>query len=98
MFMCRFLENLPTTKIYKCRIQQSRRTCVALYLEDKYEELAVEAHFDYKRFDNLISNQPSFQCKFYKVCMKDKNIFSYHRMMNWCSVYNGKKLLKKYPT
>jgi len=69
-----------------------------LYLEDKYEELAVEAHFDYKRLDNLISNQPSFQCKFYKVCMKDKNILSYHRMMNWCSVYKGKKLLKKYPT
>jgi hypothetical protein len=29
-------------------MQQSRKTCVALYLEDEYEQLVVEAHFDYK--------------------------------------------------
>jgi hypothetical protein len=29
-------------------MQQSRKTCVALYLEDEYEKLAMKAHFDYK--------------------------------------------------
>jgi hypothetical protein len=41
----------------------------------RIKNLAVEAHFDCKRLDNPIGNWPSFQCKFYKVCMKDKNIF-----------------------
>jgi len=43
-------------------------------------------------------NRPTFQCKFYKQCMKDKNIFSYHRMMKLCPNYKGKQLLKMYPT
>jgi hypothetical protein len=55
---------------------------VALYLENEYEELIMEAQFDYKRLNNPICNWPSFQCKFYKVCMKDNNIISYHIMMN----------------
>ncbi len=53
-------------------MQQSRKTCVALYLEDEYNQLIMEAHFEYKRPNNPICNRPSFQCKFCKVCMKDK--------------------------
>jgi hypothetical protein len=44
---------------------------MALYLEDEYEKLVVEAHFDYKQPNNPINSHPSFQCKFYKVWMKD---------------------------
>jgi hypothetical protein len=29
-------------------MQQSRHHCVALYLEEEYEMLALEAHFDVK--------------------------------------------------
>jgi hypothetical protein len=30
--------------------------------------------------------------------MKDKNILSFHKMMNQCVVYKGKAFLKMYPT
>jgi len=79
-------------------MQQITKTCVALYLEDKYEELAIETHFDYKWLDNPINNRPSFQCKFCKVCMKNNNIISYHIMMNQCASYKRKELLKMYLT
>jgi hypothetical protein len=35
-----------TTKFYECNMQQSRKACVALYLEDEYGELEMETHFD----------------------------------------------------
>ncbi len=38
----------------------------------------------------------SFQCKFYKVCMTNMNMISYHKMMNYCLAYKGKDLLKMY--
>jgi hypothetical protein len=63
-------------------MQQIKKTCVAMYLEDEYEELAIKTHFDYKQPDNLIGNKPSFQSKFCKVCMKNNNTISYNRMMN----------------
>jgi hypothetical protein len=61
---------------------KTKKTCVALYLEDEYDKLAMEAHYDYQWPDNLIYNGPSFLCKFCKVCMKDNIIISYHKMMN----------------
>jgi hypothetical protein len=86
-------------KIYKSTMQQSRHHYVALYLEETYEMLALEAHFDVKRQDiPTFSNRPSFQCKFCKIMFKDKNTLSYHRMMNLCLEYIGKELLKMYPT
>ncbi len=75
-------------------MQQSRRTCVALYFEDEYEKLAMITHFDYKWPNNPISNWPSFHYNFYKVWMKDKNIIFYHKMMNYCPAYKEKDLLK----
>jgi hypothetical protein len=41
-------------------MQQSRHHCVALYLEEEYEMLALEAYFDVKRpdvptFNNMFS-------------------------------------------
>jgi hypothetical protein len=53
---------------------------VVLYLEDEYEELEMETYFDCKRLDHPIGNRPSFQCKFCKVCLKDKDTFSNHKM------------------
>jgi hypothetical protein len=29
-------------------MQQNKRTCAALYLEDEYKQLVEETHFDYK--------------------------------------------------
>jgi hypothetical protein len=63
-------------------MQQSRRVCMALYFEDEYEKLVMEAHFDCKQPNNPIDNRLSFQCKFYKVCMTAMNTISYHKMMN----------------
>jgi hypothetical protein len=79
-------------------MQQNRHTCVALYLEEEYKALALEAHFDCKRPDIPVGNRPSFQCKFCKQCFKDKNTLSHHRMMTQCPEYKGKDLLKMYPT
>jgi len=80
-------------------MQQSRQHCVALYLEEEYEMLALETHFDVKWLDiPTFGNMPSFQCKFCKIMFKDKNTLIYHKMMNLCFEYIGKELLKMYPT
>ncbi|KAH9556484.1 hypothetical protein CY35_07G030500 [Sphagnum magellanicum] len=86
------------SRIHKSTMQQNRHTCVALYLEEEYKALALEAHFDCKRPDIPVGIRPSFQCKFCKQCFKDKNTLSYHRMMTQCPEYKGKDLLKMYPT
>jgi hypothetical protein len=79
-------------------MHQSKHHCVALYLEEEYEMLALEAHFDVKWLDiPTFGNMPSFQCKFYKTMFKDKNTLFYHKMMNLCLEYTGKELLKMYP-
>jgi hypothetical protein len=42
-------------------MQQSRQHCVALYLEEKYEMLALETHFDVKWLDiPTFGNMSSF--------------------------------------
>jgi len=69
-----FDDSKGKSKIYKSTMQQSRHHCVALYLEEEYEMLALEAHFDVKQ-PNIptFGNRPSFQCKFCKIMFKDKN-------------------------
>jgi hypothetical protein len=69
-----------------------------LYLEDENEKLALEAYFDIRRIDVLIGNRPSFECKFCGNLFEDKNILSYHQMMNLCHNYTSGELLKIYPT
>jgi hypothetical protein len=49
-----------------CPLLHKKTHCVALYLEEEYEMLEMEAHFDVPIFGNM----PSFQCKFYKLCSK----------------------------
>ncbi len=71
---------------------------MALYFEDEYEKLVMEAHFDCKQPNNPIDNRLSFQCKFYKVCMTAMNTISYHKMMNQCLAYKGNDLQKMYLT
>jgi len=80
-------------------MQQSRHHYVTLYLEEEYEMLALEAHFDVK-WPNIptFSNMPSFQCKFCRTMFKDQNTLSYHKMMSLCLEYTRKELLKMYPT
>jgi hypothetical protein len=80
-------------------MQQSKHHCVALYLKEEYEMLALEAHFDVKQPNvPTFGNKPSFQCKFCKTMFKNKNTLSYHKMMNLCPKYIKKELLKMYPT
>jgi hypothetical protein len=40
-------------------MQQSKEICMALYPEDEYEKLVMEAHFDYKQPNNPIDSRPS---------------------------------------
>jgi hypothetical protein len=47
--MCRFLEVHPIRpKSINAACNKIGETCVALYLEDEYKQLVVEAHFDYE--------------------------------------------------
>ncbi len=78
-------------------MQQSRNHCVTLYLEHKYEQLALEAYFDIWRVDVLIGIRPSFECKFCGNLFQNKNILSYHKMTNSCLDYIGGELFKMYP-
>ncbi len=39
---------------------QSKRACVALYLEEEYEIFMLKANFDRKQPNIPICNQPSF--------------------------------------
>jgi hypothetical protein len=77
-------------------MQQSRHHCVTLYLEEEYEQLALEAYFDIQHVDVLIANRSSFECKFCGNLFKEKNILFYHIMMNLCLDYIGGELLKMY--
>jgi hypothetical protein len=55
MFMCRFLEVHPTRlEVINASCNKNRKTCVALYLENEYEEVVMEACFNCKRLDNPI--------------------------------------------
>jgi len=78
-------------------MQQNRHHCVTLYLEDEYEQLALETYFDIWHVDVFIGNKPSFECKFYGNLFKNKIILSSHKMMNLCLNYMGSELLKMYP-
>jgi hypothetical protein len=80
-------------------MQQSKHHHVTSYLEEEYEMLALEAHFDVKRLDvPTFGNKSSFQCKFYKTMLKNKNTLFYHMMINLCPKYTRKELLKMCPT
>ncbi len=45
----------------------------------------------------VVGNRSSFKCKFYGNLFKDKNILSYHKMMNLCLNYTGSDTPKMYP-
>jgi hypothetical protein len=44
-------------------MQQSKHHYVTLYLENKYEQLALETYFGIQHVDLLVGNRPSFECK-----------------------------------
>ncbi len=45
-------------------MQQNKKTCMVLYLEDVYEELAMEVDIYCNLPNNPISNQPSFHVSY----------------------------------
>ncbi len=76
MLMFRFSKAHPTrlesTSVACDKVREHVSPCI---LRMRIKNLIMETHFDCKWLDNPSGNWPSFQCKFYKVCMKDKNIF-----------------------
>jgi hypothetical protein len=44
-------------------MQQSKKTCVALYLKDEYKQLVVEAHFDWRAPNSLRDSNVSPKLK-----------------------------------
>jgi hypothetical protein len=56
-----FWRSKKQKRIYKSTMQQNRHHCVALYLEEEYEMLTLEACFDVKHLDvPTLGNTPSF--------------------------------------
>jgi hypothetical protein len=79
-------------------MKQNRKNCVAIYTEEEYEELVVEAYWEARDKIKMANNRYMFNCIYCRESHKDKNIVSYHRMFNLCRAYHGEKPLKMYPT
>lgn len=76
----------------------NRKQCVALYLEEEYEQLVLECYWTARARVKGPNNRYRFCCIHCKESHKDKNTTSYHRMFKLCRVYEGTKTLKMYPT
>ena len=76
----------------------NRKQCIALYLEEEYEQLVLECYWTARAKVKMPNNRYRFICIHCKESLKDKNTTSYHRMFQLCRVYEGTKPLKMYPT
>jgi hypothetical protein len=76
----------------------NRKQCIALYLEEEYEQLVLECYWTARARVKMPNNRYRFTCIHCKETHKDKNTTSYHRMFKLCRVYEGSKPLKMYPT
>ena len=76
----------------------NRKQCIALYLEEEYEQLVLECYWTARARVKMPNNRYRFICIHCKESHKDKNTTSYHRMFKLCRVYEGTKPLKMYPT
>ncbi len=79
-------------------MKQNRKNCAAIYTEEEYEELVLEAYWQAKDKHKQPNNRYRFRCIHCGETGKDKNTISYHRMFNQCKGYRGEKPLKMYPT
>ena len=86
------------SRIFRCTMKQNRRTCAAIYCEEEYERLVIEAYWQSRSKTMMANNRYKFECIHCKESHKDKNTVSYHRMFNLCKVYKGEEPLKMYPT
>ena len=77
----------------------NRKPCAALFLEEDYDALTLEAYSEARvTTERLKNGRFPFSCIYCKEIHKDKNMTSYHRMFNLCKVYKGPAPLKMYPT
>lgn len=79
-------------------MKQNRKNCAAIYLEDEYDKLVLEAYWQARDKNKMSNNRYRFNCIYCNESHKDKNTVSYHRMFNLCKSYRGQKPLKMYPT
>lgn len=79
-------------------MKQNRKNCAAIYTEEEYEQLVLEAYWQARDTVKMANNRYRFNCIYCRESHKDKNTVSYHRMFNLCRAYNGEKPLKMYPT
>ena len=93
-----FVGNHGRSRIFRCTMKHNRKNCAAIYCEEEYEKLVLEAYWQAKAKTKLANNRYQFTCIHCKESHKDKNTLSYHRMFNLCKGYTGKQPLKMYPT
>ena len=86
------------SRIFRCTMKQNRKICAAIYLEEEYEDLVLEAYWQAWDKNKMSNNRCRFTCIYCKESHKDKNIVSYHRMFNLCKSYKEEKPPKMYPT
>ena len=87
-----------TSRIYKSIFKFNRRNCAALYTEEEYEELVIEAHYTCKGVVNNTKNRYDFFCKHCLEGFKEKNAHSYYMIFCECKAWKRPGHLKMYPT
>jgi hypothetical protein len=70
------------SRVFRCTMQQNRKNCAAIYTEEEYEELVLEAYWQARDKIKMANNMYRFNCIHCRESHKDKNIVSYHRMFN----------------
>lgn len=88
---------MDNLQVWKCSQKEGRNKCVALYTNDEYEELTIEAHITCRRREKRGFDRYPFFCKFCKHDFRDKNGVNYHRILDVCPAYTGPFSLKMYP-
>lgn len=85
-------------RIFRSTMTHNRKQCVALYLEEEYEQLVLEYYWTARSKKKMTNNMYKFSCIHYKESHKEKNTTSYHKMFKLCNVYKDMTTLKIYPT
>jgi hypothetical protein len=85
------------SRIFRSTMMHNRKQCVALYLEEEYEQLVLECYWTARSKEKSANNRFTFFCIHCLESHKDKNTTSYHRMFKLCNVYKGTATLKMYP-
>lgn len=98
LFLQVFAGDDGKSRIFRCTMTHNRKHCAAIYWEDEYEKLVLEAYSQARAKTKMANNRYPFTCIHCKESHKDKNAVSYHRMFNLCKVYKGEDSLKMYPT